>query len=170
LYIPTTATAKIYLLPTYIDTTRSADCEFVKNQPCTHPDSSSSTVVYATKTTLDAHSRRAHKIPSREKAKHYPSIEIAPFLNTGCLHADCSGKGQYYQTSASYKTHLKSKHGLSETADVNPLQLWWKIKYPRGAIARTMLRSHKIKIHLLFLSVHVHHIVPCGCSGNRGLC
>jgi hypothetical protein len=115
--MPTAATAKIHLLPTDIDTTRSLDCEFFKNQPCTHSDCSSSRVVYATKTRLDVHLRRAHKISSREKAKHYPGIEIAPFLNTRCLHADCSGKGRYDQTSASYETHLESKHGLSETAD-----------------------------------------------------
>jgi hypothetical protein len=80
---------------------------------------------------LDCHLQLSRDIGGEDVSKCYPGIEIAPFYGITCLHTKCQGKKTFYRTQDNYKEHLNKVCKLSQVADVNRLQIWWKKKRKR---------------------------------------
>jgi hypothetical protein len=81
------------------------------------------------KNDLDRRLQLSRDIDGEYISKYYPGIEIAPFYGTTCLHTKCQRKKTFYRTQDNYEEHLNKICKVSQVADINSLQIWWKKKF-----------------------------------------
>ena len=135
-YIPTAATVRLHPRPDIatIDVSSPVARKFEAG-PCIYPLCSDGDTTYAAEPALVRHLKVSHGVANSDASRYFIGPEIAPFYGTTCLHPDCSTKKKFYFERKSYEAHLKHSHGLSTVAEINPFQLWHKLKYGTTGVA-----------------------------------